>query len=169
MVGNEAWPHDALSTCFYTRFRMKMTGHFDCVSFFIRQVAKDRLSDDDSIGRCTADIGWRRGIVVAGHPDPVMVFGQCLELFTVGTAKAGKAIRVMKAIAKTDDALRRPALQDRSQPFDRRSAVIGGDDRALTGEGRSLFEMEVGNHQQVLIWPDECAGAVRYQALEGRV
>lgn len=104
MIGNEAWAHDPSAARFHARFRMKMTGDFGCLSVFVRQVSKDGLLDDDGFCTGAAEVGWRRGIVVAGNPDPIMARSEHLQLRPIGIAKASTAIWIVKAVAEADHA-----------------------------------------------------------------
>ena len=66
----------------------------------------------------------------------------------------------METVAERDDRFRIMAGDDSSEPTQRGQRIIGRQQHAARGEAGTLFEMEVGDNQQALLFSVQRAGEV---------
>ena len=75
----------------------------------------------------------------------------------------------MKAVAQRDHRLWRVASNDDSKPRQRRRGVVGGQQHAARRKAGAFFQMQVGDHQQALRFPEQRAGQVGDEGHTGDV
>ena len=64
-----------------------------------------------------------------------------------------RSAAVMKIVAERDNEMRCVALDESCQPRQRRGCIVRRQQHAAGGEGRTFFEMQVGDDEQLFIRP----------------
>ena len=75
------------------------------------------------------------------------------------------ALAVVKAVAEADDDRRIVLGDHRSELRQCRRRIVGRDQHAAAGEGRTLFQMQVGDHQQPRRGEEQRAAAIDVVAI----
>ena len=104
-----------------------------------------------------AEIGRQRRIVIAGNPDPVTRRLQSRQRIAIRRRQPLVRIAIVKAVAERDHDARIIMRDDSREPRKRRLGVIGRQQHAAGREARALFEMQVGDDEQTLLFPEQRA------------
>jgi hypothetical protein len=67
---------------------------------------------------------------------------------------------VVKTVAECDHHARIVPRNDGGEAAERRHRVIGWQQHAARGEAGTFFQMQVGNDEQALLLPEQCAGKI---------
>ena len=110
-----------------------------------------------------AEIGRERGIVIAGNPDPVASHLQCRDRVAVGRGQPVVRVAVVKTVAERDHHARIVPRDHRGEAAERRRGVVGRQQHAARGEARAFFQMQVGDDEQALLFPEQRAGEIGEQ------
>src|SRR5579864_901891 len=116
---------------------------------------RNRFGDDGA-----ADLAWRRRVVIAGDPDPLMSARKGGEPLALGVGEAACTLAIMEAVAETDHAARLMARERFLKNIQAGSAVVGRQQRARSGVARALLQMEIGKHERTLGRPIEAAARI---------
>lgn len=138
------------------RLRMQVAG--DLALRAGRLVAEGDRADSDFVRDGAAEIARKDGIVIARNPDPVAA---CLKRGHGGAVLGRQALMrgaIVKAVAERDDDSRIMAGDDGSEPAQCGERVVGRQEHAAGGEARAFFQMQIGNDEQALLFPEQGAG-----------
>ncbi len=102
-------------------------------------------------------------IVVAGDPDPIAAGLQSGERGAVPRRQSTGATVVVEAVAQGHHGAGLEARDQRSKPGKGLAGIVGRQHLPAAGEGRTLFEMEVGNGEQTLVRPPQRALAEGFE------
>jgi hypothetical protein len=114
-VGNEAAAADAAVADRDRGFRMVMPRNL-ALGPALRLVPEQQVAAVEFRGADAAETVRRRRVVVAGDPDPVMRGGQAAERRRIVVGQPVCRLRIVKAVAETDDPARAVPPQNLRQP-----------------------------------------------------
>ena len=117
-------------------------------------------ADRDFLGDHAAEIGRQRRIVIARDPDPVATRLQGRERLAVGGGQPVMGGAVVKAVAERDHHARVVPRDDGSEAAERRHGIVRRQQHAAACEAGTFFQMQVGDHQQALLFPEQRAGEI---------
>ena len=112
---------------------------------------------------------WRRGIVVALHPDEAMRLGHGVQTGALAGGQAARAVGVVEAVAEGDHHAGLVAAQQQREAVERGVGVPRRQELAAAGVGGALLQVQVGDREQAGGRPEQGAGGVEHQALAGEV
>ena len=69
-------------------------------------------------------------------------------------------VAVMKTVAERDHHARIVARDHGGKPAQRRHGIIGRQQHAARGEAGAFFQMQVGDDEQALLFPEQRAGEI---------
>ena len=107
-----------------------------------------------------AEIGRQRGIVIARDPDPVAPRLQGGDGVAVGADSRSMRVAVMKTVAERDHHARVVPCDHGGEAAKRRHRIIGRQQHAARGKTGALFQMQVGDDEQALLFPEQRAGEI---------
>jgi hypothetical protein len=98
--------------------------------------------------------------MVAHDPDPVATTLHRFQRRAVGVGKPRRPATVVKAVAESDHSARRISRDELCKPRERRRSVVRRQQHAASCEGRTFFEMQVGDREHALLGPEQHARRV---------
>ena len=134
-----------------------------------RLVTKHDRADRDFAGDHAAEIGRQRGIVIARNPDPVAPRLQRRDGVAVRRGQPVMGVAVVKTVAERDHHARIMPRDHGGEAAERRHRVIGRQQHAARGKARAFFQMQVGDDQQALLFPEQRAGEIGDQSDAGDI
>ena len=69
-------------------------------------------------------------------------------------------VAVMKAVAERNHHPRVVPRDDSAEAAERRHRIVGRQQHPAGGETGALFQMQVGDDEQALLFPEQCAGEI---------
>ena len=78
-------------------------------------------------------------------------------------------VAVVKAVAERYHHARIMPRDHRGKAAERRHRIIGRQQHAARGEAGALFQMQVGDHHQALLFPEQRAGEIGDESDPGDV
>ena len=128
-----------------------------------RLMAKRDRADRDFAGDHAAEIGRQRRIVIARNPDPVAPYLHRSQRLAVRLRQPVMGVAVMKTVAERDHHARVVAGNDGGKPAQRRHRIVWRQQHAARGKAGTLFQMQVGDDEQALLFPEQRAGEIGEQ------
>ena len=125
-----------------------------------RLMPKRQTAERQNIGEPAADIVAPVGIVIAGDPDPIAAVLQRFERDAAAIAHSRRAAAIVKAVAERNDTTRRVALDEPGEPRQGRRRVVRRQQHAARGEGRTFFQMQIGDANKFFVRPVQRAGRI---------
>ena len=113
--------------------------------------------------------GRQRGIVIARYPDPVAPCLQRRDRVAVRRRQPVMGVAVVKTVAERNHHARIVPRDHRRKPAERRHRIVGRQQHAARRKARALFQMQVGDHQQALLFPEQRAGEIGDQGDAGDI
>ena len=163
-VAGETTPPQRAAALHDAGQRMQMSGDLAIARLerrlMRRLVAKRQPAKRQPVGETAADIVGRIGIVIAGKPDPVAAALQGHQRAAAVVGHARRTTAVVKAVAQRHDKARRIALDQPRQPRQGRRRIVGRQQHAAGGIGRTLLQMQIGGDEQFFVRPIERAGRI---------
>ena len=72
-------------------------------------------------------------------------------------------VAIVKTVAERDHHARIMMRDHGGEPAKRRDGVVGRQQHAARGEARALFQMQIGDDEQPLLFPEQRAGEIGEQ------
>ncbi len=114
-----------------------------------RLVTERNRANSNFMSDHAAEIGRQRGIVIARNPDPVAPRLQRRD-----------RVAVMKAVAERNHHARIMPRDHGGEAAECRHRIVGRQQHAAGGKTGALFQMQIGDDEQALFFPEQCAGEI---------
>ena len=132
-------------------------------------MAKRNRADADFAGDDAAEIGRQCRIVIAGDPDPVAARLQRRHGVAVRRGQPLMGGAIVKTVAERDHHAGIVARDHGRKTAQRRRGVVRRQQHAARGKARAFFQMQIGNDEQVLLFPEQGAGGIGKQRDAGDI
>ncbi len=126
--------------------------------------AKAARADSDFGGDHTSEIGRQRGVVVARNPDPVAPHLQRRERIAVGFGQPLMGGAVMKTVAECNHHARVVPRDDSGKATECRHRIVRRQQHAARREAGAFFQVQIRDHEQALLFPEQGAREIGNQA-----
>jgi hypothetical protein len=107
-----------------------------------------------------AETGRQFRIVIAGDPDPVAPRLQRAERLAISSGQPLMRAAIMKTVAERDHDPRIMPHDHGRQTSQRGGGIVGRQQDATGGEAGTLLQMQIRNHEQPLLFPEQRAGKI---------
>ena len=135
-----------------------MSSNFACCSG--RLVPKRDRPNRDFGGDHAAEIGRQRGVVIARNPDPVAPYLQRRQRIAVRFGQPLMGGAVMKTVAERDHHARVVPRDDSREATECRHRIVRRQQHAARRETGAFFQMQIRDHEQALLFPEQGAGEI---------
>ena len=81
----------------------------------------------------------------------------------IGRRQPLMRVAIVKTVAERDHHARIVPRDDGRKPAQRRHGIVRRQQHAARGEARTLFQMQVGDDEQALLFPEQRAGEIGEQ------
>lgn len=155
-AADEAAPRNQPAADLLAEFGMEMSGDFGSVRPWLCFMPQDDAIDAQFFVNDTTPIGGDPRIVVTDNPAPIMACGQASQHAGCRGFQALLTTIVMEIVTQAINRLGTEFPRKAGEFLERCSAVIRGQELPSHRIAGRLFEMQVGDKQCRMRWPEQC-------------